>query len=91
MASSIILIEPGKPMQNGYIESFSSKFRDECLNDHWFTTLPQTHDVITDWRRNYNEIRPNSSCGRIPPAKFAANFQRAQDDRSNRKTQAPMQ
>ena len=67
------LIEPGKPMQNGYIESFNGKFRDECLNEHWFTSLVQAREVIADWRRDYNEVRPHSSCGRIPPAQFAAN------------------
>ncbi|TCZ86060.1 hypothetical protein EYQ95_18705 [Lysobacter sp. N42] len=68
-----LLIEPGRPMQNGYIESFNGKFRDECLNEHWFTSLAQARDVITEWRRDYNEVRPHSSCGRIPPAQFAAN------------------
>ena len=68
-----LLIEPGKPMQNGYIESFNGKFRDECLNEHWFTSLAQARDLIADWRRDYNQVRPHSSCGRIPPARFAAN------------------
>jgi putative transposase len=45
-----ILIEPGRPMQNGYIESFNGKFRDECLNDHWFQTLHQARVVIGAWR-----------------------------------------
>ncbi len=63
-----LLIEPGKPMQNGYIESFNGKFRDECLNEHWFTSLAQARKVVTEWRRDYNEVRPHSSCGRIPPA-----------------------
>lgn len=67
-----LLIEPGKPMQNGYIESFNGKFRDECLNDHWFETLDQARAIITAWRGDYNEVRPHSSCGRIPPAQFAA-------------------
>ena len=67
-----LLIEPGRPMQNGYIESFNGKFRDECLNEHWFTSLAQARDVIADWRRDYNEVRPHSSCGRIPPSQFAA-------------------
>ena len=58
-------------MQNGYIESFNGKFRDECLNEHWFETLPQARAAITLWRQDYNEVRPHSSCGRIPPAKFA--------------------
>ncbi len=60
-------------MQNGYIESFNGKFRDECLNEHWFTSLAQSRDVIAEWRRDYNQVRPHSSCGRIPPAQFAAN------------------
>lgn len=67
-----ILIEPGRPMQNGYIESFNGKFRDECLNDHWFTTLAQARATITAWRQDYNQIRPHSSCLRMPPAQFAA-------------------
>ncbi len=66
-----ILIQPGKPMQNGYIESFNGKFRDECLNEQWFETLPQAREEIAVWRQDYNEVRPHSSLGRIPPAAFA--------------------
>ena len=67
-----LLIQPGRPMQNGYIESFNGKFRDECLNEHWFTSLADARDKIAIWRRDYNEVRPHSSCGRRPPAQFAA-------------------
>lgn len=67
-----ILIDPGRPMQNGYIESFNGKFRDECLNEHWFVTLAQARASIAIWRQDYNEIRPHSSCNRTPPAKYAA-------------------
>ena len=67
-----LLIQPGRPMQNGYIESFNGKFRDECLNEHWFTALVQARESISRWRRDYNEVRPHSSCGRIPPAQYAA-------------------
>jgi putative transposase len=75
-----ILIEPGRPMQNGYIESFNGKFRDECLNEQWFETLVQARSAITAWRQDYNEVRPHSSCGRMPPAKFAQEHrQRAGD------------
>jgi putative transposase len=67
-----ILIEPGRPMQNGYIESFNGKFRDECLNEHWFETLAQARVTIAAWRQDYNEVRPHSSCRRMPPVRFAA-------------------
>ena len=67
-----LLIQPGKPMQNGYIESINGKFRDECLNEHWFQTLSQARSAIADWRKDYNEVRPHSSCRRMPPAKYAA-------------------
>jgi putative transposase len=66
------LIAAGKPTQNAYIESFNGKFRDECLNDHYFTTLAHARAEISIWRRDYNEARPHSSLGRIPPAEFAA-------------------
>jgi len=67
-------------MQNGYIESFNGKFRDECLNEQWFETLQQARSAITLWRQDYNEARPHSSCERMPPAKFAAlHRQRAGD------------
>jgi putative transposase len=67
-----ILIEPGKPMQNGYIESFNGTFRDECLNEHWFESLTQARQAIAQWRLLYNEVRPHSSCQKLPPAKYAA-------------------
>lgn len=67
-----ILNQPGKPTQNAYIESFNGKFRDECLNEHWFQSLKQARVEIARWRTDYNEVRPHSSCGRMPPAKFAA-------------------
>ena len=66
-----ILIQPGRAMQNGYIESFNGKFRDECLNEHWFQTLHQAHVAIAIWRQDYIEVRPHSSIGRISPARFA--------------------
>ncbi len=66
-----ILIQPGRPMQNGYIESFNGKFRDECLNEQWFETLAQARSAIGLWRQDYNEVRPHSSVGRMPPARFA--------------------
>ena len=66
-----ILIQPGRPMQNGYIENFNGKFRDEHLNECWFQTLHQARVAVAAWRTDYNEVRPHSSLGRMPPARFA--------------------
>lgn len=67
----LFLIEPGKPNQNAYIESFNGRFRDECLNEHWFTSLQQARVVIDAWRREYNEERPKKSLGGLTPAAYA--------------------
>jgi putative transposase len=66
-----ILIQPGRPMQNAYIESFNGTFRDECLNENVFTSLAHARQKIATWKTEYNEYRPHSSCGRVPPAEFA--------------------
>ena len=63
-------IQPGKPTQNAYVESFNGKFRDECLNDNWFTTMQQAKSIIETWRRDYNEARPHSSLGDLSPSEF---------------------
>jgi putative transposase len=68
-------IAPGKPMQNGFIESFNGKFREECLNQHWFANLAEARLLIEHWRQTYNQIRPHSSIGRIPPDLFAKQHQ----------------
>ena len=65
------LIEPGKPTQNAYIESFNGRFRDECLNEHWFTSLAHAQVVIETWRREYNEERPKKGLGGLTPAAYA--------------------
>jgi putative transposase len=67
-----ILNQAGKPTQNAYIESFNGKLRDECLNEHWFETLRQAREALAEWRKDFNEVRPHSSCSRMPPARFAA-------------------
>ena len=65
------LIEPGKPNQNAYIESFNGRFWDECLNEHWFTSLAHAQVVIEAWRREYNEERPKKGLGGLTPALYA--------------------
>ena len=65
------LIEPGKPTQNAFVESFNGRFRDECLNEHWFTSLAHAQAVIETWRREYNEERPKKGLGGLTPAAYA--------------------
>ncbi len=65
------LIEPGKPNQNAYVESFNGRLRDECLNEHWFTHLLHARTVIETWRREYNEERPKKALGGLTPAAYA--------------------
>lgn len=67
----LFLIEPGKPNQNAYIESFNGRFRDECLNEHWFTNLLHARTVIETWRREYNEERPKKALGGLTPSAYA--------------------
>jgi len=64
-------IEPGKPVQNAFIESFNSKLRDECLNEYVFTTLAEARAIIEGWRQDYNHLRPHSSLGALTPVEFA--------------------
>jgi putative transposase len=64
-------IEPGQPIQNAFIESFNGKFRDECLNEHWFTGFPDARFTIECWRRDYNQVRPHSSLGGLTPEEYA--------------------
>lgn len=68
-----IIIEhtrPGKPSDNAFIESFNGKFRDECLNEHWFLNLKEAQEKIEGWRRFYNDERPHSSLGNMTPNAF---------------------
>ncbi len=67
----LFLIEPGKPNQNAYIESFNGRFRDECLNEHWFTSLQHARVVVETWRKEYNEERPKRSLGGLTPTDYA--------------------
>jgi putative transposase len=64
-------ISPGKPTENGYIESFNGKFREECLNQNWFRNLSEARLIIEEWRQDYNERRPHSSLGYKTPEEYA--------------------
>ncbi len=63
-------IQPGKPTQNAFVESFNARFRDNCLNLHWFKDLFDARRIIQDWQDHYNQVRPHSSLGYQPPALF---------------------
>ena len=67
-------ITPGRPMENGYIESFHGKFREECLNQHWFLTLADARRTIEAWRIDYNRVRPHSALGYMTPEEFATGY-----------------
>lgn len=64
-------IDPGKPMQNAHCESFHSRLRDECLNEHWFLGLADARRIVENWRQDYNRNRPHSALGYQSPVEFA--------------------
>jgi len=74
-------IRPGKPNENAYIESFNGKFRDECLNEHWFISLTHARDIIEAWRIEYNTERPHSSLGNRTPQEFAVDRTKKDEER----------
>lgn len=63
-------IQPGKPTPNAFVESFNGRFRDGCLNQHWFKNIADARAIIDDWRQHCNHVRPHSSLGYQPPAVF---------------------
>jgi putative transposase len=67
-------IDPGKPVQNAYIESFNGRFRDECLNEHWFLSLAHARRIVEDWRLDYNQERPHSSLRNLTPEEFRQGY-----------------
>jgi len=69
-------IEPGKSNQNAYIESFNGRLRDECLNEHWFTSLEHARTIIEIWHREYNEERPKKGLGGLTPAEYAVQLRK---------------
>lgn len=68
-------IEPGKPVQNAYIESFNGKLRDECLNEHWFSSIAEARRLTEAWRQNYHGLRPHSALGNLAPTHYAQTIQ----------------
>lgn len=64
-------IQPGKPTQNAFVESLNGKFRNECLNQHWFRTMDEARYEIEKWREHYNHVRPHSSLNYLSPVEFA--------------------
>lgn len=71
MNVKLAFIQPGKPTQNAFVESFNGKFRAACLNQHWFNTLAEARHEIEQWRQHYNLVRPHSSLKHKPPSVFA--------------------
>ncbi len=67
----LAFIQPGKPTQNAFVESLNGKFRNECLNQHWFRSIDEARDEINQWRQHYNNERPHSSLNYMPPVAFA--------------------
>jgi len=68
---SLVHIQPGRPMQNGHVESFNGRLRDECLNANWFVNLADAKQKIENWRQFYNADRPHSSLNYRTPDEFA--------------------
>lgn len=71
------LIEPGKPNQNAYVESLNSRLRDECLNEHWFTSLAHARAVIAAWCSEFNDERPKKSLAGLTPSQYAKQLAKA--------------
>jgi putative transposase len=76
----LVHIQPGRPMQNGHVESFNGRLRDECLNANWFATLVDARQKIEAWRREYNEERPHSSLNYRTPREFADRMNNVRKD-----------
>ena len=72
-------IAPGKPMQNGFVESFNGRLRDECLNEHLFTNIKEAREIIEEWRIDYNTNRPHTSLNGLTPTECAIHPNRGQN------------
>ena len=84
-------IDPGKPNQNSRIESFNSRFRQECLNQEWFESLAEARRVIEAWRLKYNQQRPHSSLGYLPPEEWTRRYLREIKQHDTQKTNRMLQ
>jgi putative transposase len=71
---ALVFSRPGKPTDNAVIEAFNSRFRDECLNVHWFATVEEARQIIEAWRVDYNAVRPHGALQQRTPAEFAAQW-----------------
>ena len=69
-----LFIDPGKPTQNAFAESFHGRFREECLNENWFVALDEARQICADWRLMYNSFRPHTSLGRLTPDEFTKKY-----------------
>ncbi len=83
----LMFIEPGRPVQIAYCESFNGRFRDECLNSEWFDGLQDAVEKIEAWRIDYNEVRPHGSLGKVPPTEFALTLKQQQGQQEGRPSQ----
>ncbi len=82
-------IRPGRPVENGFIESFNGRLRDECLNTHLFWSIEDACDKIEAWRVDYNTRRPHSALANLPPAAFAASAMRRERKQQQRMEPLP--
>jgi putative transposase len=77
--TSLSFIDPGKPTQNSFVESFNGKLRDECLNENYFLNLVHAREIIETWRLDYNSERPHSSLGDLSPNEFTELWEKEQE------------
>lgn len=80
-------IEPGKPTQNGFVESFNGTLRNECLNENWFANIGEARRIIEGWRNKYNEVRPHSSLGYLTPEEYTQTLMTAIPPRGDQEEQ----